>query len=215
MDFHNVSDDEAINKLVRRRYEQIIMMRALLGKEAAYAPIPITEAYPIEQHYMDYSTGTLREVVSLLISNADLIPGKHDFDGIRNGTFIECKPKLYTGNGKVDGSGSINDHSAIKHKRALNVDSLIQQSQFFHGLLGWIVEFPYKHPTFLKKMEEDLHKTAGRICGTFFYKHWSDCSDINVRYINKDIIYENKRNITGGRYKNPSSRYLYGWLMEQ
>ncbi|KKL09227.1 hypothetical protein LCGC14_2567990, partial [marine sediment metagenome] len=131
--------------------------------------------------------------------------------------FIECKPTLYTGAGTVRGSGSINDHSKKRHKKFIKSDPLVQHSQFFYGILGWIVEFPYKHPTFIKQMEKDIHKpkTSGRICGNFSYKQWIDCPDVTVQYINKDIINKYRENITGGKFKKVRSKYLYGWLMEQ
>ena len=215
MDFHKVSDDKAINELIHQRYQRTLMLRALFGKGVAYVGIPLPERYAIEQHYMDSSTGTLREVVSLWISKADLIPGRYNYDGVRDGRFIECKPTLYTGTGKVTGSGSINDLSNNRHERFIRNNPLVQHSQFFYGILGWIIEFPYKHPTFIKQMEKDLHKTRGRICGIFSYKHWIDCPDVTIRYINKDIINEYRENITGGSFKKVRSKYLYGWLMEQ
>lgn len=215
MDFHKVSDDKAVNKLIHQRYQRTLMLRALFGKEVAYVGIPLPERYAIEQHYMDSSTGTLREVVSLWLSNAELVPGRRNYDGVRNGRFIECKPTLYTGTGTVNGSGSINDHKDHRHKKYIKSDLLVQHSQFFYGILAWIVEFPYKHPTFIKQMEKGIHKPSGRICGDFSYKHWIDCPDVTVQYINKDIINEYRENITGGKFKKVRSKYLYGWLMEQ
>lgn len=215
MDFHKISDDEAINELIHQRYQRTLMLRALFGKEVAYTGLPFPERYAIEQHYMDSSTGTLREVVSLWLSRADLVPGRRSYDGVRGGRFIECKPTLYTGTGIVNGSGSINDHTDDRHEKFIKSNPLVQHSQFFYGILAWIIEFPYKHPTFIKQMEKGIHKPSGRICGDFSYKHWIDCSEVNIQYINKDIITENRRNITGGRFKDVRSTYLYGWLLEQ
>lgn len=216
MNFYDVTNNKSINEILRQRYERTLVLRAIYGKEIAYKTISLPESYTFEQHYMDSSTGTLREVASLLISNADLVPGIRDYDGVRDGRFIECKPRLHTGIGIINGSGNLNDHTIPKHEKAMDINSLMQQSQFFSdGICGWIIEFPYRHSTFVKQMEKDLHKSKGRICGSFYYKHWIDCLDINVRYINKDIIYKNREIITGGRYKTTSSPYLYQWLMEQ
>lgn len=186
------------------KFLSILINRAKFGMAVAYNGLNTLEAEAIEGHYTDPSTGTLRELAALLLTGAENDPGQHGYDGMRDGVPIECKPINYKGGkNNANGHGHINDHSWTRHADFLSAGLIMQQSQFFYGDCAWIVEFPYRW------IEEQMHgeithcqRRAGRIVARFSYTNWIDCPDLEVRYLNKDVIVENRLNIVGGKFYN-------------
>lgn len=199
------------------RIDSILKLRVTYGPEIAYMGLSLLEQRLLENHLQDPSTGTYRERASILLSNAEPWPGQHDYDAIRDGKPIEIKPKTYNkhpnGSKKknANGYGSINDHSLNRHEKFLREGLIMQQSQFFDGYCAWIIEFPYEWMA--DHMVNQIANAKTRVCGRFHYIHWIDCPDLEVKWLNKNIVEEQRKNIVGGPYKNP--KLLYKWLMEQ
>ncbi len=168
-----------------------------------------------ENHFMDPSTGTLRELASIILSGAENDEGQFGHDAAREGCPVECKPVSYSSNStkqSADGHGKINEYSQSRHEKFLRDDLIMQQSQFFDGLCGWIIEFPYTDSVFVNHMMKQMTRTtSGRVCGRFSYLQWMNCPNVVVRYINHDVIRQNRFNIVGGSRKT----HLYEWLMDQ
>lgn len=174
----------------------------------------------LNNHFIDPSTGTLRELASIFLSGAKNDEGQHGYDGWRGNLPIECKPVIHYKNGSpksANGHGSINDHSMKRHLQFTEDDLIMQQSQFFDGICAWIIEFPYTDSKFYLHMEKQLRRgddpkeNLRRVCGRFTYKHWWESPNLVIRYINKELIRESRLQITGGRY----NKLLYQWLMNQ
>ena len=195
------------------RIDAILKLRVTHGPEIAYSGLSDLESRLIENHLQDPSTGTYRERASIILSGAEAWPGQHDYDAIRDGKPIEIKPKTWNPPKKsnADGHGAINEHSIARHEKFLKEEMIMQQSQFFSGYCGWIVEFPYEWMA--DHMVNQINNSKTRIRGTFTYKNWIDCPDLEVRWINKALIKEQRNNIVGGPFKNP--KLLYKWLIDQ
>lgn len=186
------------------KFLKILINRAKLGAIAAYADLDPLVIEAIEGHYTDPSTGTLRELVALLLSGAKDDPGQHGYDGVRRGKPIECKPINYKGGkNNANGHGHINDHSWKRHYGALDDGLIMQQSQFFYGDCGWVVEFPYSWINSKMAKEIAICEERGlRIVARFSYLDWIYCPKLKVRYINKEVIERNRLNVVGGKFHN-------------
>lgn len=202
------------------QYKKIIIDRATIGHTAyrKHNCTPLEKA-SIETHFMDSSTGTLREWAALWVSGAEPLFKQHGHDGERDGVPIEAKPKIWRLRKKskhtADGYGSINDLSQNRHQKALNDNLIMQQSTFFGGRIAWIIEFPYSYSVFREHLENQLSngmkQNRNRICGRFSYKQFCECPDVRLPYFNRKLIEKNQKNIVGG-YRN---NLFFSWLMDQ
>ena len=203
-------------------YKEIIINRVKHGPNIYKKYLNLDDKYhcllkaQIEMHLMDPSTGTLREFAALWLSNAEPVSGQHGYDGQRGDIPIECKPNLWTPRKlkslrkqNVRGSGSINDHTFGRHEKYINEGLIMQTSQFFDGICGWIIEFPYTYDKFTQHMEKQLDKPSGRVCGRFTYLNYFDCPDIQIHYINRRLIKKYKNDIVGGK----RNEKFFKWLM--
>jgi len=168
-----------------------------------------------EHHFMDPSTGTVRELASIILSGAENDEGQFGYDAARKGRPVECKPVShfsYVTKNSADGHGKINEHSLNRHDKFIRDDLIMQQSQFFDGRCAWIIEFPYTDSAFSNHMVNQITRAkTGRVCGRFSYLQWMNCPNVVVRYINHEVIEQNRFNIVGGS----RNTHLYEWLMNQ
>lgn len=195
------------------KFLSILINRAKFGAPTAYNGVDPLAVEAIEGHYTDPSTGTLRELVALLLTDADNDVGQHGHDGMRDGVPIECKPINYKGGKKnANGHGHINDHSLKRHSGYLKDGLIMQQSQFFYGDCAWVVEFPYKWiETAMHKEIRQCTNEHRRIVARFSYLDWINCPDLEVKYINKVVIEKNRLNIVGGKF----DKLLYSKILSK
>ncbi len=187
-----------------KKFLMILLNRAKFGSKVAYDGVDSLSTEAIEGHFTDPSTGTLRELVALMLSGAENDEGQHGYDGARGNIPIECKPINYKGGrANANGHGHFNEFSQKRHDDALADGLIMQQSQFFFGDCGWVVEFPYSWIKEKMVKEIEICESKGRrIVARFNYLDWIDCPDLQVKYINKEVIRENRLNIVGGRFNN-------------
>lgn len=208
------------------KYEMRNMLRAVYGQAVAYKGLAKDARLAYEGHYMDPSTGTIREMVTLFLTNCmKYKPAKNEpaYDGYRIDPmhtddeieYIETKPILANPEGpaKKAGTGCINDHTFSRHERFLQDNLVMQSSTFFSdGILGFVIEFPYAD--IADHMEMCLIKTKNsRGLGKFSFKTWHD-KNVKVTYLNKSAVEKNRNKVPGGKYKNPATPFLYHWLMD-
>lgn len=195
--------------------QELLINRAIYGI-SAYETVDPLAAHIAEQHYMDKSTGTVREEVSLWISGTiqyNKVEGPA-YDGYRLKPlhsdrpieYIEAKPRTLK-----YGEGGINDHTMTRHERFIKDGLIMQGSAFFYGTLGFIFEFPYED--IKDHMKAQILRAKGRCVGHYSFPHWYD-SRVKLIYLNKEIIALNRESITGGKFKNPKKPVLFHWLMD-
>jgi hypothetical protein len=97
----------------------------------------------------------------------------------------------------LDGSGVFSKftHRAFKKYRDANTMMLV--SGYINGVLMYVVEFPFNHPTFANMVRASLDKSlpGGDVRGlsktiSFSYTSYKDCPNINVCYLTREY---NKR----------------------
>ena len=162
------------------------------GKETKKLDPVAEELFSIYMH--DPNSSTLREEITIAVAGCKSLEGKLGRDCIGvDGVEKEVKPKNYTKKA-TNGGGCFNDYTRSRFKKDSAVNLPMIQSLFVDGLLHYVVEFPYS------AIKDRLDEQVTRICeeegnryvrsASWTYKHWIDCPELKVHYINKNLIRE-------------------------
>ena len=160
----------------------------------------------------DKNSSTLREIITVLLSGYKHSERKIGFNGFRQTSigkklFCEAKPKNFdtteykkflkkerkNSPAKLNGYGNFSDytHKRFEKDKKENISMLV--SGFVDGKLIYILEFPFKTDSFIKKLKEQLNKMfpngdeTGKFLrsASFSYKNYINSDECKINFILK------------------------------
>lgn len=158
----------------------------------------------------DKNSSTLREFLTVSISGYEHSEAKIGYNGYRQlsaGKSINCeaKPKNFdttelekfnnkkkrTKPSSLNAGGSFNDYTWARFNKDKQDNLNMLVSGFVDGRLIYILEFPFNHSSFVKKLEGQLKKRLPNgdevnqyVRGAnFSYKDIIDCNDLKINFL--------------------------------
>ena len=161
----------------------------------------------LNETFNDSNSSKFREDSTNYISGREASEGKHGYDV--DDENIEIKPKNYVGKSKLNCGGQVTDFTWKRHNKYQNDNVVMSVSGFNHGKLVYVLEFDYNHPTFKKRIEDQLTRLLPNgdepnryvRSASFSFIHFED-SNIKKVYVSPNI--EN--------HKHTMTRKLYEYL---
>ena len=146
----------------------------------------------LHEGFNDSNSSKCREDATNFISGREASEGKHGYDV--DDENIEIKPKNYVGKSKLNCGGQFTDFTWSRHKKYQDDNVVMSVSGFNHGKLVYVLEFDYNHPTFKKRIEEQLTRLLPNgdepnryvRSASFSYVHFSD-ADIKKVYVSPNL----------------------------
>ena len=186
---HNISD----------KLKRIIIGRAI-GENITVDPI-FDEL--LDMYMNDVNSSTVRELITIYLSNCEPLPGKlgRDCKDLNTGEEKEIKPKNYYGKKPHDGSGCFNDYTRKRFRKDLSDNLHIISSFFINGKVAYIIEFS------IHALENRLDRQIYEKCeskknndyvrsAVWSYKDWMNHPSLKLHYINNDLINDNPKSMT-------------------
>jgi len=155
----------------------------------------------LNEYMNDKNSSTIRELITLYISNVYPLEGKLNYDGYDNyGNFYEVKPINIVVNGnetvkkKLDGSGYYTDLTWARHRKYMLENPKILVSGFVNGRICYVFEFPYH--ILCQDVEKALMKHLGECDAAnrymrkykFTYRNWMHCCITKYITDNNEIL---------------------------
>ncbi len=161
----------------------------------------------LNETFNDSNSSKFREDSTNYISGREASEGKHGYDV--DDENIEIKPKNYVGKSKLNCGGQFTDFTWKRHNKYQNDNVVMSVSGFNHGKLVYVLEFDYNHPTFKKRIEDQLTRLLPNgdepnryvRSASFSFIHFED-SNIKKVYVSPNL--EN--------HKHTMTRKLYEYL---
>ena len=171
----------------------------------------------------DKNSSLLREYIT--VSLAGYVPKntKIGYNGFKQSTQVggkviacEAKPQnLNTGDNsrrknprRLTGGGNFTDytHKRLAKDKKENPNMLV--SGFVDGELIYVLEFPFNHPTFVKRLKTQLNKrfpsgdksSEFLRSANFTFEHYKNCRRLKVIYLEKDKLEKHKKQLTQKYY---------------
>ncbi|MEW6027755.1 MAG: hypothetical protein AB1599_10755 [Planctomycetota bacterium] len=165
----------------------------------------------------DRNSSTIREYITVSLAGYTHIEKKIGYNGFKQSTHITGKPlyceakpqNINTENNKaikhprkLNGGGNFTDytHKRLKKDKSGNPNMLV--SGFVDGELIYILEFPFKHKTFVANLNKQLQRhfpkgdESGRFLrsANFDFSDYVDCPALKVVYLSKEKLDKTKSN---------------------
>lgn len=169
----------------------------------------------LEQIINDKNSSMARETAILKEAGVEPLEGKLNYDGIKNGKFIEVKLRNLDTNrenqSKLNGEGSYSDYTWERYKKHSHDNPDLLVGGFIDGKLVYIFKFGYNDNSFQNRIKDRLTSFFGDINSerrpnhylrslSFTYNHYS--SDAELIYIApKDFLCNNKQYINKELFK--------------
>ena len=161
----------------------------------------------LNETFNDSNSSKFREDSTNYISGREASEGKHGYDV--DDENIEIKPKNYVGKSKLNCGGQFTDFTWKRHNKYQNDNVVMSVSGFNHGKLVYVLEFDYNHPTFKKRIEDQLTRLLPNgdepnryvRSASFSFIHFEDSNTKKV-YVSPNL--EN--------HKHTMTRKLYEYL---
>ena len=161
----------------------------------------------LNETFNDSNSSKFREDSTNYISGREASEGKHGYDV--DDENIEIKPKNYVGKSKLNCGGQFTDFTWKRHNKYQNDNDVMSVSGFNHRKLVYVLEFDYNHPTFKKRIEDQLTRLLPNgdepnryvRSASFRFIHFED-SNIKKVYVSPNL--EN--------HKHTMTRKLYEYL---
>lgn len=171
----------------------------------------------ITMYINDKNSSTLREFVTVTIAGYNHTEGKIGYNGYKQNVYgkpimCEAKPKNVRSNDKrkLNGGGNFTDYTYERLKRDLKENLNMLVSGFVDGRLIYIIEFPFRCESFVKKLNQQLERRfpKGDVTGQFLrsanfdYRDYISCKDKRIIFLlPKSKLEKYKQNIVKGFYK--------------
>ena len=110
----------------------------------------------LDEGFNDSNSSKFREDSTNYLSNRKASEGKHGYDV--DDENIEIKPKNFTGKTKLNAGGQFTDFTWARDKKYSDDNVTMSVSGFNNGKIVFILEFDYNHPTFRKRIQEQLKR---------------------------------------------------------
>ena len=161
----------------------------------------------LNETFNDSNSSKFREDSTNYISGREASEGKHGYDV--DDENIEIKPKNYVGKSKLNCGGQFTDFTWKRHNKYQNDNVVMSVSGFNHGKLVYVLEFDYNHPTFKKRIEDQLTRLLPNgdepnryvRSASFSFIHFED---LNIKKVYVSPNLEN--------HKHTMTRKLYEYL---
>jgi hypothetical protein len=164
----------------------------------------------------DKNSSTLREYITVTLSGYEHSGRKLGFNATRGGENVEVKPKnlqiedCITKNKRHNGGGNFTDftYARLEKYKSSNLTMLV--SGFVSGNLMYILAFPFNCPCFIQRLKEQLDRyfetktdLPGRYLrsASFSFKHYKDCEQLTVVYLDRDLVKKCEMCFTSEFYK--------------
>jgi hypothetical protein len=170
-------------------------------------------------YFNDRNSSTMREYVTVSLAGYKPSEKKIGYNGFKQDTSVggkviacECKPKnVVTSDGKLkklSGGANFTDYTFGRFKRDKKENVNILMSGFIDGHLIYIIEFPFKCPSFVKQLRKVLKRRFpdGDVSGqylrsaTFRLEDYKNYSGIKLIYLDKTTLEANKKFVTKQLY---------------
>lgn len=179
--------------------KKIIVGRAI-GETIKIDPI----ADELLNIYMnDVNSSTLRELITIYLSNCEPLPGKLGRDCIdpKTGEQKEIKPKNYYGKKSHDGVGCFNDYTRKRFEKDLSDNLQIISSLFINGKVAYIIEFSIH--ALKNRLDKQIYEKCESIkkndyvrSAYWTYKDWMNHPSLKLHYRDNDLIKNNPKAMT-------------------
>jgi len=168
----------------------------LLGKSQDNLIAILTDL--LTMYINDKNSSTLREFITVTIAGYEHKESKVGYNGYKQSVYgepvmCEAKPQNVRSDGKrkLNGGGNFTDYTPKRLERDLKENLNILVSGFVDGKLVYILEFPFRCPSFVNKLKEQLEKAFGENqegrkkgqylrSANFDFKDYIDCKDLKV-----------------------------------
>jgi hypothetical protein len=163
----------------------------------------------------DVNSSTLRQFVTVALSGYTPTERKLGYNGYRQSTLVtggtevcEAKPvNVRPGTRKrLNGGGSFSDYTPERLERDFKANPRLLVSGFVDGRLIYIIEFPFRCPSFVAELRGHLRRAfpsgarePNRFLrsANFNFRHYKDCQDLEVHFVaSDDILRETRENFT-------------------
>jgi hypothetical protein len=163
----------------------------------------------------DKNSSTIREMVTVAAAGYDHNVAKIGFNGQKALVSCEAKPRNVSSTEakkkRHDGGGNYTDLTYERVAKYTEQGVQLLPSGFIDGRLAFVFEFPFGHAAFRERLINQLDRqfNGDRPAGmflrsaTFSFKHYRDCPDLRVHYVNRDLV---------RAYPGLFSRELYAFL---
>ena len=172
----------------------------------------------------DKNSSALRERVVVALAGYKHMPEKIGYNGFKQETrvggktFCEVKPvNIISGSKSAtkrhNGHGNFTDYTFARFKKDISANLNMVVAGFIDGQLIFVLEFPFKHKTFMNELKRQLvkrfHGTRDNVgeflrSASFSFKHYKDSKYLVVKYVNREALQQNKNRFT---------KDLYSYLM--
>lgn len=161
----------------------------------------------LHEGFNDSNSSKFREDATNFVSGREASEGKHGYDV--DDENIEIKPKNFNGKSKLNCGGQFTDFTWSRHEKYQKDEVVMSVSGFNNGKLVYVLEFDYNHPTFIKRIEDQLSRLLPNgdepnryvRSASFSYVHFED-SDIKKVYVSPNLE----------SHKHTMTRKLYEFL---
>mgnify|MGYP003123149965 FL=1 len=146
----------------------------------------------LHEGFNDSNSSKFREDATNFVSGREASEGKHGYDV--DDENIEIKPKNFSGKSKLNCGGQFTDFTWSRHEKYQKDEVVMSVSGFNNGKLVYVLEFDYNHPTFIKRIEDQLSRLLPNgdepnryvRSASFSYVHFED-SDIKKVYVSPNL----------------------------
>lgn len=163
---------------------------------------PLTDEL-LEIYMNDVNSSTLRELITIYLSNCEPLPGKlgRDCIDLETGEEKEVKPKNYYGKKSHDGVGCFNDYTRKRFEKDLSSNLKIISSLFIHGKVAYIIEFSIH--ALKNRLDKQIYEKCESVkkndyvrSAYWTYKDWMNHPSLKLHYRDTDLIRNNPKSMT-------------------
>lgn len=187
----------------------------LVGKSKNNLIATLTDL--ITMYINDKNSSTLREFITVTIAGYNHSESKIGYNGYKQNAYgkpimCEAKPKNVRSGGKrkLNGGGNFTDYTHERLARELKKNLHMLVSGFVDGKLIYVMEFPFRCESFVKKLSQQLERRfpKGDVSGQFLrsanfdYRDYISCKEMKIIFLlPKSELEKYKQNIVKGFYE--------------
>jgi len=171
----------------------------------------------ITMYINDKNSSTLREFITVTIAGYNHTEAKIGYNGYKQNVYrkpimCEAKPKNVRSDGKrkLNGGGNFTDYTYERLERDLKENLQMLVSGFVDGKLIYVIEFPFRCESFVKKLNQQLERRFpnGDVTGQFLrsanfdYRDYISCKEMKIIFLlPKSELEKYKQDIVKNFYK--------------
>lgn len=180
----------------------------------------------------DKNSSLLREYITVSLAGYAPTNTKIGYNGFKQsiqigGKVIACEAKPQNLNTednskrknprRLTGGGNFTDYTHKRLAKDRKEDPNMLISGFVDGELIYVLEFPFNHPSFVKRLKIQLKKRfpngdkSGEFLrsANFTFEHYKNCKELKIIYLEKDKLEKHKKQLTQKYYDFLSKKIKY------